>query len=416
MEQTQHFACSSFTVMATDAFESLSEDVLILVQSALDSPQDLYSLISASPQCLCAFRANRRRILWSVLKNGIQPAALRHALAVFQIPPIPSFTNRSPKKVTQMAKAFHFFSKKYFAQQLPVELPSDVGTIINLFKFLSLVNRFIDQYVIHATRQMGLELSSAQFPPLSATERARIQRAFFRYELYSRMFLVNNWGINVMAQVYFFKRMTRWEVEEIVYIHNYLACLITEVVDDLQEEIVQAALVAPGATTQGKLKPYARMTDERCTKGIMTWGRLPGGTPSLVRRHPQPLTWEPPATLKELPSTSATQTEHLDFRGWIETSKGGRRIFHDLDDPDITSRASRGLAYLEDLMMGDANRRRSLVQRPPEFPVHYWHGASFADAVDAGGWGISDNAVTEHPAELETADDPCRESMGYRLI
>lgn len=194
-------------------------------------------------------------------------------------------------------------------------MPSDIVRVIGFAKLLALVNRFVDEYALHAARRMGLELGSDQFPPISTSERARIQRAFFRYELYSRVFMVSGSGIDGIDQGrFFFSKLRSWETDEIVHAHKYLASLTGEVIDDWQEQVVQAALAAPGARIPAGLDPNTHGTDERHTTGIMTWGRLPGGVPAPVRRHPQPQTWNQPLAQHNSQDSPSTRGKVFVFK------------------------------------------------------------------------------------------------------
>lgn len=287
-----------------------------------------------------------------------------------------------------------------------------MGSIIDLIKFLALVNRFIDQYAIHTTREMGLKLGSDEFPPVSTTERARMQRAFFRYELYCRVFITSCSGINITGQAsFFFSKLRNWEAEEIVYAHSYIASLSGEVIDDLQEQIVQAALAAPGAECLRETEPYSRPTEERHTRGIMTWGRLPDGTPAPVRRHPQPLTWDPPIA-------PAAQTRPFEFGSKANLGRYGLGVFGGQASKwmktYISAMASLGLAHLEDLVTGDDARRKSLIHAFYTLPFNMTHLHNFAYALDMV--LVMVDSVQERPAEPNTTDDPSGESMGYRII
>lgn len=83
-------------IMAT--IKSLAPELLILIQRMLGSLRDLHSLIAALPPCFRTFRLNRTQFLSSVVVNGIQPGALRHAVAIFHAPPPPTTRSRQRKR------------------------------------------------------------------------------------------------------------------------------------------------------------------------------------------------------------------------------------------------------------------------------------------------------------------------------
>ncbi len=87
---------------------------------------------------------------------------------------------------------------------------------------------------------------------LSLTERARFQRAFFRYELYSRVFPVDYDARHFslvpanMQFIHFLACMEPWEAEEMSCVYHYFTSLIGRVVDDLEGQLVSTILATPG--------------------------------------------------------------------------------------------------------------------------------------------------------------------------
>ena len=166
----------------------LAPELLSLILQALDNPRDLQSCIKASTRCFRVYARSQRLILSSVLKNAILPEALHHALACARIPaPTPS----DPRlQQTQLPEAF---LDKYF-QANSFEFPTDCSTTVALCRLYSQISYFIDDYATRAMRALDLEPEAGRTMALalSSTERARLQRAFFRYELYCRVFPVKH--------------------------------------------------------------------------------------------------------------------------------------------------------------------------------------------------------------------------------
>ena len=398
--------------MAT--FNHLPAELLIHIQRAVDSPRDLHSLISASPDCLRTFLPNRIRTLASVLKNAIPEGALRHALAFCYLPsplptPLPDGLLTSQERDTILIPAIEPFLQRYFSDaDEPFDVPMDITSLTFLFKLHALVSRFADEYFLHAAWQLKSTKSSGalkdDFPPPSRKELTRLQRAFFRFELYCRLFPpTSGFGsISIQPQSQlrlFVERLSLWEVEEMSCAHNYLSRLISEVVDDLQEQVVLEVLGSPGAQVSSEARPYDPKTQERYASGIATWGRKLDGSPAPVRRHPHP----PDRTVVPRQSVDAiTAPPPVPPRG---STLSRQRLF-DFDDSQIGTVASAGLGHTEDLVNGDDEQRRVLIHK------HVRHRLAFAEVLK-----YSPPADPGHPniPDGVSSNDPYQPNLGYRL-
>ncbi|KAK4206331.1 hypothetical protein QBC37DRAFT_407210 [Rhypophila decipiens] len=129
--------------MAT--LQTLPFDIAFEIASSAESLADLESLISTSRPCYNAFSVHRNSIICSVLLNELGPANYRQLLAIAQI----------PAGVSTMG--------------VQGEL-------------------FLDVWVPSSSSVLDFNPGKAIPAPLSKAETARLQRAFLRYELYSRLF------------------------------------------------------------------------------------------------------------------------------------------------------------------------------------------------------------------------------------
>ena len=323
-------------------FNNLPPELLIHLQRSVDSPRDLHSLLSASPACLQAFLPRRIQILTSVLKNAIPPGALRHALAAIQPKP-ETFLDRVPGEEHRAAvTAIAPFLLRYFSDE-PLQVPEDVAGITTVLRLHALVSRFSNEYFLHAGRRLGALTPqtpldalgrpvSAEFPPMSLTERTRLMRAFYHYEIICRLFppkdayeiryanYENDDGprevrcLGREAQFELFVRWLQpWEVEEMSCVHNYLICLTRETIEDFK------AAPFPFGPVMNKASPYAPGAPERYIRGIATWGRQADGTPAPLRRNPWRLCPDPPVpagrTLVTMPADNEERTNAMVFTG-----------------------------------------------------------------------------------------------------
>lgn len=252
--------------LAMACLHDLAPELLVLIHRALNSPRDLYALTAASRVSLHIFDSHRVSILTSVLANSIQPAALHHALAISHVPP-PS--TDSPRRLLPQTSQAHlplqYFLKQYFRGSL--DFPTDGPRLAELCRVQMLVSRFSDDYFLHATRHVQAscttEVASVRPIPLSPTERARLERAFFTYELYSRIFPIMPGSLRISMFSareqfdYFLRRMEAWEVEEISSIHVYFTSLVRDIIIALEDRMVRRVRMSAVLKDKKSDKPVA---------------------------------------------------------------------------------------------------------------------------------------------------------------
>lgn len=202
-------------------------------------------------------------ILSSILKRAIHPDALHHALAISLV---------DPEEYVELAEdELHWqFLDNYFQRDSTLfKFPTTMYGIITLAYTHNMVSRFVDDYICHTLHALYAieETQQDSHRPagpcsshaacqagLSATEKGRIQRAFFRYEVYSRCFPVSprlpdesifpsNDQFN-----HFLQQMAPWEVEELTCVHEYLWVRASRIFSEVEEEVVVKVLDAQTAT------------------------------------------------------------------------------------------------------------------------------------------------------------------------
>ena len=223
----------------------LPVELLSLVLKSIDSPLDLLSLIIASSPCRAAYASAPSLFLASVLRNAIQPDAMPHALAALRVP-VENPVRPEPAVASFLAE---YFGRCSF--EFPVNMPG----LKSLCRLYNRVSFFINDYSSRAIRLLVTESSSETVSPLSATERARLQRAFFRYEIYCQVFPIHDLFadpdplVRAPAQFSrFLNFLEAWEVEEISCVHCYFMSLVGGCLDRVEDQLVEAALSSPGVS------------------------------------------------------------------------------------------------------------------------------------------------------------------------
>ncbi|KAI1736191.1 hypothetical protein F4680DRAFT_432874 [Xylaria scruposa] len=376
----------------------LVPELLFLILQALDDPRDLQSVIKASAQCFRVYARSQGLILSSVLKNAILPEALHHAVACERIPATPS----DPR--LQQIQPLEAFLDKYF-QANSFELPTGYPTAVALCRLYSQISYFIDDYSTRAMRALDLEPDAGRtmaLLALSSTERARLQRAFFRYELYCRVFPVKHDArycslVPAKAQfTQFLARIQPWEAEEMCCVHHYFTSLIGSFMDDLEDQVVEAVLTTPGV---------------RRPPGL---ARSPSPSPAKRRRI------RAPTTAGGLVDDSSVHSEPIHTDDWRSRADNSDMVFFDhldLRDLDLFSRdgrfrssnfisylASLGSAFVYQLVLANKNQRKDMIRE--NTPV--WRDF-LPEALDCA---PDTGTKTVVPDEID-GNHPSRPNLGY---
>ncbi|KAF5005000.1 hypothetical protein FDECE_8525 [Fusarium decemcellulare] len=222
---------------------NLPPEVLSLILHHVDSPRSLYHFISASPASFRVFSQSRKRILSSVIKNALPGQSVQHALAVLQAPSV---------GYSQV----HPFLAKYFGYTSSFDFPTNEAGLLQLYHLYNRISYLLDGY-LKSVQELGFDESVLR---PSLTERTRLQRAFLRFELYSRVFPrcgsdpypppgeprpVSRHPASQQFEL-FLANLSPWEVEEMSCVEQYFSSLIDEAIDQVEEDLVRAVLAAPG--------------------------------------------------------------------------------------------------------------------------------------------------------------------------
>ncbi|KAJ3545848.1 hypothetical protein NM208_g2306 [Fusarium decemcellulare] len=366
------------------ALETLPPELLSLILQAVDSSTTFHHLISASPSCLRAFSQSPSLILSAVLKNALPGGNLRHALAVLQVP---STYDKIPA-----------FLEKYFDPSSTFDFPTNRASLLQLSGLCNCLSYLLDQFVeeslsdLHrhdASENRGnldekQDLPSAVElpPPLSASERVRLQRAFLRFELYCRVFPGHRGDPNgptgraapthraaEQARL-FLSRLIPWEVEEMCCIEQHFYTLIRRIIRDLDNALVTAVRTAPGVVLPSSAK-------------------------------------EPPLR-EHVGQVDLVPFENLDETDLTFFSQWERLFFPDYDN----YMSSLGLDFMYKLVMSAGRQRLALVTLNSR---ESREEGFLREALDARARGVDWPHPPKDPAATDD-DDTFSRNLGYRLF
>lgn len=247
---------------------------LLLVFLEVTAPGDLPAIIKASSACFRVYQRFKKQILAASLTNAMEPEALQAALALadfksFDCPiyAIPVSSSKDAGKVDAYGRP----KKRTFG------LPSDIPSLISMCITHKQVSFFVEDFAKSAilkvreiliapktrsqnTRGVDTMRPERRFEnPLSRTERARFERAFYRHELYSQINpCVRDDNVWRPAYIPLGRPLTRysliigsaqdWEVTEMLCVHLYLKRVVVAHIHKARNDLVKAVLAMPGVT------------------------------------------------------------------------------------------------------------------------------------------------------------------------
>ncbi|MCJ1330606.1 hypothetical protein MMC10_007291 [Thelotrema lepadinum] len=431
------------------ALSRLPPELLEMILDEIPSSQDLYTLIRASPKCFCVFRRTPQRFLAAALRNGIHPIALPHALAILSTPD----KLRELQAGEYVSSIFNFLIHYTAGCQFP--FPRDESSLYTLSRLSIRVSRFMTDYatqafsalkvrdnIIHLDRptpdthyfprSIRSHGKAAASQCLSNTEQARLQRAFFGYEVYCRSFLI---GENHLGPIYrpvsefdsssqfltFLGQLDPWRVEEMSCVHQYLTTLLSSLVNDVGDSLVAKVLSAKGT----RFPPNWARSLSKTREGKPSTIRLThhGYVPKLNPADPfldpsRPNTNDSFASILA-PKEKAEQNDYgceendmeefdcFDLSG-LRLFAGGRRLAdHWATIGHLSYLSSRGLAFVHKLLTAnDVDRRDILLAHAPvrrEFLPEALQRSPF-------------RGFRSPPINPFYKDDPLACNLGYMLL
>ena len=263
--------------MERNHFDRLSSELITPILLELPTTQTLYSLIRASPKAFQVFLASKETILVSLMHRVIRPAALIDALAAVQASQL--------KDVGPDRKAVLCFVRKYENKRHRAFKEDgqhySLATTIALCQLYRSTQYFIkdltsrSNFYLRRCRDTvqtpngfvipqgngsdGLWRSEGEhvvdrddeYEPLSCEEESRLQRAFYRYELYTQIFGSNMeymgeklWELPLDSH-FFLDNYQHWEIEELRCVDNYLLSRLSNCFDWIENSFIDIRLPEP---------------------------------------------------------------------------------------------------------------------------------------------------------------------------
>ncbi|KAI9751213.1 MAG: hypothetical protein M4579_006161 [Chaenotheca gracillima] len=315
----------------------------------------------AWPAFYRAFTAAKPLILASVLESTIHVDALPDALAALQ--------------ASKLAR-LHKVREDQYAKRGPHNDDADIRQQIT---------SFLDDYRSRRERHSPAwrkrqpsigrgsyfktsdphEGDSLIVDPLSMTERGRIQRAFFRFEIFRKIFPAR--GTHSRIKPLFDERSQSdlflpnfhpWEIEELICICQYLIRTIEHVFDEIEDDFVDTILKASASKPPRTGKTWKRTLSMSLDSSDKPSGR---SGPSIDDRGLDPrqrLGEEGLLSIKEK-ELGYTDMGSLDWHCLNFFEDSGRRLDHKERIPTLIY---RGLPFLKCYLGLDKSRRSSLTQ------------------------------------------------------
>ncbi|KAG9249744.1 uncharacterized protein F5Z01DRAFT_466790 [Emericellopsis atlantica] len=377
-------------------------EVLSLILQEVDCPRDLFSLVGLSGPCFRAYESAPNLILSSVLRNAIAPTVLHHALAILNVPDAPG-----PDPQTEVLEGF---IDRYLQAGSSFEFPADTAAMTALRRLHSRISYFVDDYSSRTMRALATKPDGQQGAgwDLSSSERARFQRAFFRYELYSLVFPVDHSVLRHslfpadLQFARFLAHMEPWEVEEMSCVHHYFTSRIEGLIDRLEDQVVEAVLSAPGVRSSPSHPILA--------EPLILDSLGPSSQPTQLRDDSEPPGRSDKSERGGSPDDdddddydddSMVRFNSLDLLDLDLFSRGGRFRL-----PEIVSYlASLGSGFLHELLVADNDERKDIIRRNSPLSRDF-----LPEAVDQA---PATGPRTVIPGDIANDDDPRRPSLGY---
>ena len=269
--------------MQRNHFEQLSAELITPILLELPTTQSLYSLIRASPKAYQVFLASKETILVSLMRRAIRPAAFIDALAAVQASQLQGV---GPDRKTVLA----FLRKYEINRHKAVEqrgLHYSLPTAVSLCQLYRSTQYFIKDLTSRSNfylrrcggtafvqtgssprngfivpqenghdgvsrRQENISVDrNDRYAPLSEVEESRLQRAFYRYELYTQIFSSDMeysgekvWELPSDSH-FFLHKYQHHEIEELACVENHLWSLLSSSFDRIEPSFVGIQLPEP---------------------------------------------------------------------------------------------------------------------------------------------------------------------------
>lgn len=261
-------------------FELLPFDIRHQILLAVDSIEDLYALVRASPAFHEQYRPRRHFWLWRCLWLDMGHVLI-DAYEVSRCNS-PSFREKRTRTAARTYLASYHAKRSALTEILP-DVPSTRRIMSILTFYTSTIRPMLQQYLSWTSDYRGVMSVRDQ---LSKTERRRILRSFYRFQYFCNMFGElpgGEKGGRILESeerlALFFQHFEPWEVEEILCINTFTHSKFESIYDNVKSDLHsdnprfdarRSGLYTPdGAFGSGSCKTSPSLTlnndfEERC--------------------------------------------------------------------------------------------------------------------------------------------------------
>jgi hypothetical protein len=229
--------------MASPSLSSLSPELICLILQKVHSGSDLYAFLQKSSYIYGAFTASRDLIIWNLARCSMVPKVLVDAVTAVELRNMECGFDEVEQKNNEIsALARDKLLETDGKRPLPQDLISSAD-LLALRRLQCAIEYLIDGYCSLQLPALFTSSTSAA-SGLSDTELARLQRAFYMYDICQTMWYYpgrfhNHWGHRTSGRQLcpLFTKSNPWEIEEVSCILQYLHKRMDGIFDDLGEII-----------------------------------------------------------------------------------------------------------------------------------------------------------------------------------
>lgn len=297
-----------FAIMSDSGVEKLSVELHLRILKQLSTLQDVYTLIQASPQHYRVFLTFKEEILSSAIQRMLGPEVSVDAIAAVE-----ASSQHLEHADRKNVRAFLRRYQEARNMKQPRKKLS-LSTALWLCRLHHAIDYHIEDYTQRATavfEQCAKSMSSVKHErhpsvsgthfwesgPLSAVEKERLRRAFYRVELFEKLFGDQD---NYASETKFSAKeqaeclLTHYsssEIEEIACMRDYLRLRMEETYERVDDTFIEKVIATyPVSSGNKRKREIGRPVEEG---KVAAGGSMPDG--KKRKREPQKAAEEVPA-------------------------------------------------------------------------------------------------------------------------
>lgn len=235
--------------MAPATLSSLSPELICLILQKVHSGHDLYAFLRTSSYIHQAFAASKDLILWNLARSSMVPEVLVEAVTAVKLRNMECSLHEVDMKFEEIsALAAEEIINSSSRRALPHKLMSSAD-LLTLRQLQSAVEYFIDGY---CSCQLPILFSPGKktTSDLSVTELARLQRAFYRYDICQTIwYYPGRFQRDLQSQTsrydarLLLSRLKPWEVEEIACVWHHINQRLEDMFDKQGQTLLESIVL-----------------------------------------------------------------------------------------------------------------------------------------------------------------------------